>query len=92
MSDTITRSDEGKRLVTPDGSVVGVVELVRGGTAFVRADPNLVRSCPPWREDPCERVLYALDDAAVDSVTGEEIALREPDSAADSPLRLASSQ
>lgn len=91
MSDTITRSDEGKPLQTPDGSVVGVVELVRGGTAFVRVKPELVRRCPPWREDPCERILYALDDTAVEAVTSEAVALRDPGVWGDSTLRLASS-
>lgn len=92
MSDTITRSDEGKRLLTPDGSVVGVVELVRDGTAFVRVDSELARSCPPWRDDPCENVLYALDDAAIKAVTSEGISIRAPESWENSGMWLASNR
>ncbi|WP_049980214.1 hypothetical protein [Halolamina rubra] len=61
-----TPADEGKRVVAPDGAVVGKVVRTEDGTAFVRALPELlagygsrVTSC--W--DPAD--VFALDESAV---------------------------
>lgn len=61
-----TAEDEGKRVVAPDGEVVGEVVRTEDGTAFVRARSDLlagygsrVTSC--W--DPSD--VFALDESAV---------------------------
>lgn len=65
-----TAADEGKRVVTHDGDVVGEVVRTENGTAFVRARPELlagygsrVASC--W--DPSD--VFALDESAVSDDT-----------------------
>lgn len=61
-----TPEDEGKRVVSPNGEVVGEVVRTENGTAFVRPQPELVagygsRLTGCW--DPSE--LFALDGSEV---------------------------
>lgn len=61
-----TAEDEGKQVVAPDGAVVGKIVRAEDGTAFVRAQPELVsgygsRITGCW--DPTE--VFALDESAV---------------------------
>lgn len=75
MTGRLTRADDGKRVVTPDGDVVGYIECADDGTVHVRPCPefvehygSLLTSC--W--DPTER--FQLDESAVTAV--EESAVR----------------
>ena len=71
--------DAGKRVVTPDGDVVGDVELVRGGTAYVRPSPGLLDGYGSVLRSPWERdEPFRLDSQWVDSVTDDEVLLRTP--------------
>lgn len=70
--------DEGKRVVTSGGEMVGTVESASGSTAQVRAEESLSRSIRRrlgWTTESEEQ--YELDHSRVDSITDEEIQLKE---------------
>lgn len=75
MSELLTTADDGKRVVTSDGRVVGWVKCTDDGTALIRPRPELVAnygslltSC--WDPDD----YFRLDESAVTAV--EESAVR----------------
>lgn len=75
MTDMLTRADDGKRVVTSDGRVVGHIECTDDGTVLVHPCPELVTnygslltSC--WKPNDC----FRLDESAVTAV--EEGAVR----------------
>lgn len=73
----IDESAEGKRVMNGDGDEIGVVTLVRDGTAFVDPDPGLrekLTSKLGWgdrREDD-----YPLPDGSIERITDEEVHVR----------------
>jgi hypothetical protein len=70
--------DEGKRVLTADGKMVGRVERVSGSSAHVEPDEDLSRSVRRrlgWTEEG--RDTYRLRKANVDSITDDEIRLAE---------------
>jgi hypothetical protein len=74
----ITEDDEGKTVVGPDGEQVGRITTVEHGTAHVDPDPGItetVKSKLGWGETDEE--TYPLQEASVDSVTDDEIQLRD---------------
>lgn len=73
----ITDDDEGKQVVTSDGDQVGIVQEVRGGTAYVDPDPNMleqVKAKLDWGD--VDEDTYPLDESNVAEVTDDEIRLR----------------
>lgn len=69
--------DEGKRVVTADGEMVGTVEQVQGSRAHVRPGENLARSVRRrlgWSEEDEE--TYELQKRAVDRIESDEIRLK----------------
>lgn len=76
---------EGCRVLTADGAVVGHVDRVRDGEAFVRPVEGLLDGRGPWLGGQ-ERAVGAfhLEREAVESVTAEAVALRP---IADAPRR-----
>lgn len=75
MSNTLTTADDGKRVLTPDGEVVGWIECSDDGMVLVRPCPefvanygSLLTSC--WDPEDC----FRLDESAVTAV--EEGAVR----------------
>jgi len=69
-------SDEGKRVMTADGDVVGTVEMIRGGNAHVKPDTGLSQSMrrrlgwPEQGED-----TYRLQKSNVHEITDDGIHL-----------------
>lgn len=70
-------NDEGKKLVTPDGSVLGRVTRIRDGTVYVRPKEGLLVGCGSWiscREDD----TFELDCSQVRKITETAVLLGEP--------------
>ena len=80
-SPSVSEDDEGKPVVTSDGSRVGLIADVRGETAYVNPDPRMlesVRSRLGWEQaegDDAERDTYPLTASDVSAVTDDEVRL-----------------
>lgn len=76
-----TRDDSGKPVVTAAGDVVGDIDRVKEGKAYVKPDPGLLEGLgsaisSPWvGVDP-----LPLDDRQVASVTDEAVVLKPVES------------
>lgn len=76
--------DEGKRVVTTDGSVVGSVVEIRDGEAYVLPRPGLLDGCGSWITGTwSEKRAFSLDQRNVDAVREDEVVLDVTES--DSP-------
>jgi len=77
MSSTeLTDSDEGKTVVSSDGSSIGMISEVRGGRAYVDPDPNVtdkLMSTMGWSD--ADEEDFALNASQVDEVTDDEVRL-----------------
>lgn len=78
MSQRVTPADEGKRIVTTDGDVVGAVESIRDGVLYVRPKRGLLGSCGSWISDAKVDETFPLDSREVAEVTEVEIRLARP--------------
>ncbi len=73
------RTDEGKRVVTPDGTTLGTVDRVREGTAYVRPAPDVLAGFGPRVAGPWDDA-YELDGETVVGVVADTVVL-DPDDA-----------
>lgn len=74
MTRSLRSADEGKRIVSPDGAVLGSVAAVRDGNVYVRPRSGLLEGWSSWICGPqCEGSLFPLDDRAVVGVESEAI-------------------
>jgi hypothetical protein len=83
---TFTSNDEGKRIVTTDGDVIGSVVRIEAGDAHVRPKPELWEGCGSWIMGyRCG--AFRLNEEHVESITDERIiiATTESDSAETNP-------
>lgn len=74
----VTDDDQGKAVVDSTGHEIGMVSEVKSGTAYVNADPGLtdsIRSTLGWSD--ADEDDYALDESRIDSVTDDEIRLKD---------------
>lgn len=74
----VTHDDEGKRVVDSSGEKIGMVTEVRSGTAYVDADPGIadtIRSKLGWGKS--DEDDFALDADSIDTVTDDEIRLKD---------------
>ena len=79
MARPLQSEDEGKRIVGPDGTVIGSVATVRGDTAYVRPKSGLLKGWSSWICDPqCDGELFRLDSGAVVGV-GEGAVVVDPE-------------
>jgi len=70
-------SDEGKKVMTADGEMIGTVERIRGDEAHVRPDTGLsqsVRETLGWTDESEE--MYPLRHESVEQIAGDEIHLK----------------
>ena len=73
----LTDDDIGKTVVDADGDAVGIVDRVAHGTAYVDPDPGIatkLKAALGWEDESAED--YPLQEAAVSTVTDDEIRLR----------------
>lgn len=76
MTQTFSFEDAGKRVVTPDGDVVGSVVRVESGDAHVRPMPGVLAGYGSWMAGPWnERGVYRLDAGKIDRVTDDEVVI-----------------
>lgn len=69
--------DEGKKVMTADGEMVGTVEEIRGGAAHVKPDSGLsgsIRNKLGWTEEG--EATYRLHKRNVEKISGDEIHLK----------------
>lgn len=72
----ITEEDEGKPVVGAEGQELGMVEEVRGNTAYINPEPGLVdriRSKLGWGE--ADEEDYTIDEKSIDQITDDEVRL-----------------
>ena len=78
MDETLTEADEGKRVIGPEGEVLGTVDKVDQGVAHVEADAGdyeTVKRYLNWEDS--ENDDYTFQETAVESVSDDEIVLRD---------------
>lgn len=69
--------NEGQRVVTPRGEIVGRVERVRDGDAYIAPPPGLLDGIGSWVAGPWSaRGPFRLDRARVAAVEEDEIVLK----------------
>ncbi|SFB80152.1 hypothetical protein SAMN05444422_10286 [Halobiforma haloterrestris] len=75
--DTITKADEGKRVLNPDGTEVGRIVEVRNGHGYVDPNPGItgtIKAKLGWG-DVTERA-HPLDEGSIERITENAIYLR----------------
>lgn len=73
----VTESDEGKRVVSPDGDEIGMISGFRGGRAYVDPDPGItdaLMSKLGWENVDDDD--YPLEQSDVETVTDDEVRLK----------------
>ena len=69
-------NDRGKRVVTSEGDVIGLVERIEDGEAYVRPKRGILGGCGSWITDPKTAVeTFPLDRRVVAEITDTEIHL-----------------
>lgn len=74
----VTDDDEGKAVVDSGGRKIGLVTEVKSETAYVNADPGItdsIRSKLGWGD--ADEDDYTLENKRVDTVTDDEIRLKD---------------
>ena len=74
----VTDDDQGKVVVDSSGQDIGMITEVKSGTAYVNADPSLtdsIRSKLGWGDVDDDD--YALEENRIDSVTDDEVRLKD---------------
>ncbi|WP_435178129.1 PRC-barrel domain containing protein [Halorussus sp. AFM4] len=80
MNETLTQDDEGKRVVGPDGEVLGTIDKVDQGVAHVEPDAGdyeTVKRYLNWEDSAADD--YTFQETAVEEVTDDEVVLRGDD-------------
>lgn len=73
----LTKDDDGKNVVNADGEVVGLVTVVRNGTAYVDPEPTITdRLIARLGWDDVDEEDYRLEQSEIESVTDDEIRLK----------------
>lgn len=74
-----TEEDEGKTVINPVEEEVGIIELVKDGTAYVEPHPDWsdrIKARIGWEETP-DMDEQPLEDEHVDEITADRVILRE---------------
>jgi hypothetical protein len=72
----ISEDDEGKSVVM-DGDKIGIVQDVRGDTAYVNPDAGItdkIKATLDWGDT--DEDTYPLEESQIDAVTDDEIRLQ----------------
>lgn len=78
MEQTLTEDDEGKRVVGPEGEVLGIVDKVDHGVAHVEPDAGDYESVKRYLNwEDSETDDYTFQETAIESVTDEEVVLQD---------------
>lgn len=74
-----TEEDEGKTVVNPVGEKVGIIELVKNGTAYVDPHPSWsdrIKAHIGWEDTP-DMSEQPLEDDFVEEITDDQVILRQ---------------
>lgn len=77
MSISITDDAVGKTVINAHGEKIGIVSEVRQGTAYVDPNPGVsdkIKAKLGWEDS--DDADYPLQEAAVDTITSDEIRLK----------------
>jgi hypothetical protein len=77
MARAFEDADEGKKVMTADGDMVGTVEEIHGDRAHVKPDAGLSRGTRRklgWTQQGED--VYPLKHSSVDAISGDEIHLK----------------
>lgn len=75
--ETITKADEGKRVLNTDGTEVGRIVEVRDGRGYVDPNPSLtdtIKAKLGWGEVSAD--AHPLDEGSIKEITDDAIYLR----------------
>lgn len=76
MDETLTEDDEGKRVVGPEGELLGTVEKVDQGVVHVEPDAGDYESVKRYLNwENSESDDYTFQETAVEEVTDDEVVL-----------------
>jgi hypothetical protein len=73
VSRQFTRTDEGKQVVTTDGTPVGSIVATREGAAYVAPIRGLLRGYGSWVTGTYDGDVYRLDEREVRRVDEHEV-------------------
>ena len=77
MTRSLRSEDEGKRVVRPDGDVIGSVAAVEDDTVYVRPKPGLMKGWGSWICGPrCDGKTFPLGRGVVVDVERETVVVR----------------
>ncbi|MXV61692.1 PRC-barrel domain containing protein [Natronorubrum sp. JWXQ-INN-674] len=75
--DTITKDDEGKRVLNTDGTEIGRIVEVRDGHGYVEPDPSItdtIKAKLGWASRSDES--HPLDEGSIKKITDDAVHLR----------------
>ncbi|ELZ01695.1 hypothetical protein C482_06572 [Natrialba chahannaoensis JCM 10990] len=75
--DTLTKADEGKRVLNIDGTEVGRIVAVEEGRGYVDPDPSLTKTIKAklgWGD--ITHGAHPLDEGSIEEITEETVRLR----------------
>ncbi|USZ67922.1 hypothetical protein NGM10_14460 [Halorussus salilacus] len=78
MSETLTESDEGKRVVGPEGELLGTIDEVDAGVAHVEPDAGdyeTVKRYLNWEDSANDD--YTFRESAVEEISDDEVVLKD---------------
>lgn len=74
---TLTKSDEGKKVVNANGNAIGSIIEVKDGVGYVDPDPELsdsIKANLGWGDKQLENT-FRLDSSNIDTISGDEVRL-----------------
>lgn len=74
--ETVTKNDEGKRVVDANGDTIGIISGVRNGKAYVDPDPGIsekILTKLGWEN--IDKGDYPLERSRIATITDDEIHL-----------------
>lgn len=78
MAHKLKPQDEGKRLVTPSGDVVGVLERIEDEQIYVCPDPDLLTGYGSWICGTIQNVRsFRLDEGSVAEIDSDRVVLEQ---------------
>ena len=81
MSFPFTATDTGKPVVTTDGTVIGRVQEIRTGDAYVRPKEGLLEACGFWLANSIRSDdAFPLDQQRVESIEADRIVVTSEES------------
>ncbi|MFP8952884.1 PRC-barrel domain containing protein [Natrialbaceae archaeon A-arb3/5] len=75
--EALTKADEGKRVLSVDGTRIGRLAAVEDGRGYVDTDPTLTRTIKAklgWGGVPAD--AHPLDEGSIEEITDDAVRLR----------------